>query len=193
MIKVGITGGIGSGKSMVCKMFAVLGAPIYDADARARFLMENDPNLIKSLKALFGEKTFIDNQLDRKFVAAQVFNNTDKLTQLNALVHPCVGEDFDHWTKLHADSKVVIKEAALMFESDSYKHLDKIITVFAPEDIRIKRVLKRDPFRTEADIKAIISNQFAEKSKLELADFVILNDDKQLVIPQVLSLYHFFC
>ena len=190
MVKVGVTGGIGSGKSVVTKLFALLGVPVYDADSKARFLMENNEVLRTSLMALFGVNVYSNHHLNRKFLASQVFENAPKLAQLNGLVHPAVATDFDQWLTLHQQSPMVVKEAAIMFESDAYKTLDKIITVFAPEEIRLQRVLKRDPQRTEMEVKAIMSNQFPEEKKLKLADYVIFNDDKHLVIPQVIQLYH---
>lgn len=189
MVKLGVTGGIGSGKSVVTKLFALLGVPVYDADSKARFLMENNEALRTSLMALFGVNVYSNHHLNRKFLASQVFENAPKLAQLNGLVHPAVATDFEQWLTLHQQAPMVVKEAAIMFESDTYKSLDKIITVFAPEEIRLQRVLKRDPQRTESEVRAIMSNQFPEEKKLKLADYVIFNDDKHLVIPQVIQLY----
>lgn len=188
MLKIGITGGIGSGKSIVTTFFSVLGIPIYDADSRAKFLMAKDPFLKLQLIKLFGNECFENNELNRKFIANQVFNNSEKLSQLNSLVHPAVGRDFENWCSQYQHLPFVVKEAALMFESDAYKQLDKIITVFAPEDIRIQRVLKRDKHRKLEDVKAIIVNQFPEDRKIALADYIIYNDNKQMVIPQVLEI-----
>ena len=192
MKKIGITGGIGSGKSTVCKVFSLFNVPVYDADSRAKFLMANDDDLKDKLIQLFGDEVFEGRQLNRKLIAAQVFNSSEKLIKLNAIVHPRVGEDFESWTQQFRSLPFVIKEAALMFESDSYKTLDSVITVFAPEQIRIQRVLKRDVYRSESDIRSIISNQFSEEQRRELASFTIINDDKMLVIPQVLALYQLF-
>jgi len=189
VVKVGVTGGIGSGKSVVTKLFALLGVPVYDADSKARFLMENNEALRTSLMVLFGVNVYSNHHLNRKFLASQVFENAPKLAQLNDLVHPAVATDFEQWLTLHQQAPMVVKEAAIMFESDAYKTLDKIITVFAPEEIRLQRVLMRDPQRTEKEVRAIMSNQFPEEKKLKLADYVIFNDDKHLVIPQVLQLY----
>lgn len=189
MVKLGVTGGIGSGKSVVTKLFALLGVPVYDADSKARLLMENNEALRTSLMALFGVNVYSNHHLNRKFLASQVFENAPKLAQLNGLVHPAVATDFEQWLTLHQQAPMVVKEAAIMFESDAYKSLDKIITVFAPEEIRLQRVLKRDPQRTESEVSAIMSNQFPEEKKLKLADYVIFNDDKHLVIPQVIQLY----
>lgn len=188
MLKIGITGGIGSGKSIVTKVFSILGIPVYDADSRAKYLMAHDDFLKLELIKLFGNECFVNNDLDRKFIANQVFNNSTKLSQLNALVHPAVGRDFENWCRQYLHLPFVVKEAALMFESEAYKQLDKIITVFAPEKIRIQRVLNRDRHRKYEDVKAIIANQFPEDRKIASADYIIYNDDKQLVIPQVLKI-----
>ena len=189
MIKVGVTGGIGSGKSMVCKLFSLLGVPIYAADEKARFLMEHDAALVSALKGLFGEEVYLQQKLNRVYLAQQVFHDASKLSQLNALVHPCVAKDFDLWVEHHAQAPLLIKEAAVMLENKPYDHLDKVIAVVAPEALRIQRVLKRDPQRTEKEVKAIIDKQFPENKNRALADFIIINDDKHLVIPQVMQLY----
>jgi len=188
MLKIGVTGGIGSGKTIVTKFFSLLGIPVYDADTRAKFLMAHDQLLKVELIKLFGKECFENNELNRKFIANQVFNNLEKLTQLNSLVHPAVGRDFENWCSQYQDLPFVVKEAALMFESDAYKQLDKIIAVFAPEEIRVQRVLMRDKHRSIEDVKAIIANQFPEDRKIALADYIIYNDDKQMVVPQILNI-----
>ncbi len=189
MIKIGVTGGIGSGKSIVCKLFSLLGVPIYASDDRARDLMEHDETLIAALKTEFGEEVYTEHKLNRTYLAQQVFNDASKLSKLNALVHPCVAKDFDQWVLRNAHSPFVIKEAAVMLEANGNKQLDKVITVAAPEALRIQRVLKRDPHRTEKEVKAIMEKQFPENKNMALADFIITNDDKHLVIPQVMQLY----
>ncbi|MEO1655820.1 MAG: dephospho-CoA kinase [Bacteroidota bacterium] len=187
---IGITGGIGSGKSTVCKIFAVLGIPIYEADSRARWIMNNHESLKEEIKATFGAESYDESgQLNRAFLAGQVFNDGAKVKQLNALVHPKVGQDFLNWVKENPASPYLLNEAALMFESGRYLSLNKVITVFAPEEMRIERVKKRDPQRSEAEIKAIIQKQMPEEEKLARADFIIHNDEKQSLISQVLSLH----
>lgn len=191
-LQIGITGGIGSGKSFVCNIFKHLGVPVYDADSRAKFLMNNDVELKQQLINAFGEKTFDESGLNRTYLANQVFNNSDKVKELNALVHPAVGKDYKEWVSEQGDAPYVIKEAALMFESGSAKLLNKVIYVHAPEPLRIKRVKARDPQRTEESIKAIISKQLSAEEMRSRADFVIENDEKEMLLPQVISLHRLF-
>lgn len=187
-LKVGITGGIGSGKSLICKIFSKLGIPIYDADTRAKWLTNNDPEIRSKVIAQFGSESFNQNGLDREFLANRVFNDPVQLGILNSIIHPAVGRDFDNWLNQQS-SDYVIKEAALMFEAGSYKLQDKIITVSAPVELRIQRVLKRDPFRSKEQIEAIIDKQLSEEERIERSDFVIYNDENQMVIPQVIELH----
>ncbi|MBD1398975.1 dephospho-CoA kinase [Pontibacter sp. JH31] len=193
MLKIGITGGIGVGKTIVCRMFQVLGIPVYDADTRAKWVMQYDLALKQELRDAFGEETYTPaGDLNRTYLASIVFNNPDRLNRLNALVHPHVGTDFEKWVAAHPNAPYVIKEAALMFESESWRQMDEIIVVSAPLNVRLKRLLKRDTHRTEADIKAIISKQLSEEEKIARANHVVFNDDKQLLIPQVLALHQQF-
>ncbi|KOY85979.1 dephospho-CoA kinase [bacterium 336/3] len=192
-LEVGITGGIGSGKSTVAHIFAVLGAPIYDADSRAKYLMSHNEPLKKSIQEAFGKESYHeDGSVNRAYLASQVFNDEQKVKQINALVHPKVAEDYISWVQEQIGKPYVIREAALMIESGSHKFLDKLITVFAPEEIRIKRVKARDPQRSEEEIKAIIGKQLPEEEKLRLADYIIYNDDTKPVITQVLALHKLF-
>jgi dephospho-CoA kinase len=193
MLKIGITGGIGVGKSIVCRMFQVLGIPVYDADTRAKWVMQYDLALKQELQEAFGEDTYTtEGQLNRAYLASVVFNNQERLSLLNALVHPHVGTDFEKWAAAYPNAPYLIKEAALMFESESWRQMDEIIVVSAPLEIRLERLLKRDAHRTEADIKAIIAKQLSEEDKIARANHVIYNDDKQLLIPQVLTLHQQF-
>lgn len=191
MLRIGITGGIGSGKSVVSRLFGVLGAPVYDSDTRARWVMEHDELLRAQLQANFGPETHdAAGQLNRPFLARAVFADPARLAQLNALVHPRVGEDFAGWAAAQAAAgyAYALKEAALLFESGAYRQLDRIITVSAPLPVRQARVLARDPHRTAADVQRIISQQLSEEEKVARADYVIYNDDTQLLLPQVLRL-----
>lgn len=193
MRKIGITGGIGAGKSIVSRMFAVLGVPVYDADTRAKWVMHHNEALREELLEAFGPGTFTNTgELDRAYLASLVFNNPQRLEQLNSLVHPHVGKDFETWVATYADKPYVLKEAALMFESESWRQMDEVIAVYSPLELRIKRLLKRDTHRTEADIKAIIARQLSEEEKMRRAQHIIYNDDKQLIIPQVLTLHEQF-
>lgn len=191
MLKIGITGGIGSGKSIVGRLFRVLGVPLYDSDSRAKWVMAHDPQLRQELIAAFGPETFdAQGRLDRTYLARVAFPDPQQLARLNALVHPHVGRDFAKWaTARQAEGcAYVLKEAALLYESGAYRQLDRIITVFAPQALRQERVLRRDPHRTAHDVLTIIGKQLSEEEKLTRADFVIHNDDEHLLIPQVLKL-----
>ncbi len=189
-LKIGITGGIGSGKSIVCEIFRVLNIPVYDADMRARTLMTEDEVTVAAIKNIFGPEAYTkDRALNRTYLAKEVFNDREKLNKLNSIVHPAVEKDFEKWYDSHETSPYVIKEAALLVESGSYKQLDMLITVTAPEEIRVARVMRRDPHRTEEDIRKIIASQLDENTKIARSQFVVINDDKTLVIPQVLKIH----
>jgi dephospho-CoA kinase len=188
-ILVGITGGIGSGKSTVAKIFSILGIPIYSADDRAKWLMGNDEELKRQLTNAFGPESFSsDGSLNRTFLANEVFSDPEKVKMINALVHPAVGKDFFAWTE-QQHAPYVLKEAALIFESGSEKTLDKVINVSSPLKVRIARILMRDPFRKEEQVNQIINQQLPDEQKNELADFVIKNTDNKLLIPQVLKIH----
>lgn len=190
MLKVGITGGIGAGKSVVTKLFKLLGVPVYDSDSRAKWVMRHNEALKAELIEAYGTQAYTETgELDRAYIASIVFNNPEQLQQLNKLVHPHVRQDFSEWQKQHADKPYILKEAALMYESEAWQQMDRIITVFAPLDVRIKRLVIRDTHRTEADIRAIISKQLSEEEKIARADYLIMNDDQKMVIPQVLALH----
>lgn len=194
-IRVGITGGIGSGKSLVCKIFASLGVPVYDADSRARMLMTEDQSLIRQIKKEFGNQSYhSDGSLNREYLSKEVFNNSLRLEKLNGFVHPAVATDSENWIVENKNSPYILKEAALLYESGSYKTLDKIIVVAAPENLRVQRVINRDKnkSRTEEEVIRIIRSQMAEKEKTDRADFIITNDETELVIPQVLKLHERF-
>lgn len=192
-LQIGITGGIGSGKSLVCHIFHTLGIAVYDADSRAKWLMNHHEALRRDIQVAFGTKAYsAAGQLDKQYLAAQVFNDGEKVQSLNRIVHPKVAEDYTTWVQAHNLSPYLIKEAALLFESGSYQLLDKVITVFAPLEIRLQRILKRDPQRTTTEINAIIKKQMSEEDKIQRADFVIYNDESRLLIPQILALHQQF-
>lgn len=192
MLKVGITGNIGSGKTTVSKIFEVLGIPVFYADDAAKNVMVNDPILIDAIKNTFGKVSYFDDgTLNRKHIAAIVFNNDAELDKLNAIVHPATFRAFDNWLLMHQNAPYILKEAALLFESDSYKMCDKTIMVTAPLEMRIKRVMQRDNLPEEEILKRE-ARQFTEETKLQLADYAINNDETELVIPQVLKLHELF-
>jgi len=192
MLKIGITGGIGAGKSTVCRVFYTLGIPIYDADSRAKRITTTHPQLRQEIIQEFGTESYLPTgELNREFLAKTVFNNPDKLQILNQLIHPRVRQDSQEWIAQKIGKyPYILKEAALLFESGSYQDLDKIITVSAPLGLRIQRVLGRDKHRQKTDIEAIINKQMAQGEKEKRADFVIRNDGKSMIIPQVLELHH---
>ena len=192
-ICIGVTGGIGSGKSIGCKIFNALGVLSYDADSRAKIILNTDEVLKEQIKDEFGPFAYDeDGKLNSGHISKMAFSMPEKLARLNQLVHPRVAADFVTWTDEHHSHHYLIKEAALMFETGSYKELDKVILVSAPQSLRIERVLARDPYRTEADLKKIMANQMSEEEKMKRADFVIVNDESELLIPQVLRLHDLF-
>ncbi|MEZ5054605.1 MAG: dephospho-CoA kinase [Chitinophagales bacterium] len=189
MLKVGITGGIGSGKTTVCAIFATLGVPIYYADDRAKELMVSDEHLIQSIQGLLGEQAYnADNTLNRPFIAQQVFKDKNLLQKLNAIVHPAVFKDKQIWYETHHSKKYTLYETAILFESGSYKMLDKIITVFAPREERIARTMKRDNLSRE-EVLSRMDKQIAEEEKMAKSDFIIYNDHSQPLIHQVLTIH----
>ncbi|MGZ3764404.1 MAG: dephospho-CoA kinase [Mucilaginibacter sp.] len=192
MLKIGITGNIGGGKTTVSKVFEMLGIPVFYADAAAKKVMVEDPVLINALKETFGEEAYFnDGELNRKYIASIVFNDEAQLTKLNSLVHPAVFRAFDNWTTQIGDAPYVMKEAALLFESSSYKMCDYSVMVTAPLELRIQRVVQRDSL-TREEVESRDAKQFSEEKKTQLANYVILNDDTELVIPQVLKLHQQF-
>jgi len=187
MLKVGITGGIGSGKSTVAHIFETLGIPVYYADDAAKRLMNKDEGLRLQVQQLFGDAAYSNGQLNRAYLSAQVFNNPDKLAMLNSLVHPATIADAARWMQQQT-APYAIKEAALIFESGAQENLDKVIGVFAPKAVRIKRVMNRDGI-TREEVMARMNKQINESIKMRLCDYVITNDEQQLLIPQVLAVH----
>jgi dephospho-CoA kinase len=192
-LEIGITGGIGAGKSLVCRIFHCLGIPVYDADGHAKELMTTDVILVSNIKKEFGELSYnTDGSLNREYLSSTVFSENEKLKKLNELVHPRVGEDYKRWVERNKNCHYLVKEAALLFEAGSDKLLDKVVVVHAPEVLRIQRVLARDPQRSEDQVRAIINNQMSEEEKMGRAHLIIRNDEKTLVIPQVVKLHNEF-
>lgn len=172
---IGLTGGIGSGKSSIANHFKSHGIPVYIADDASRKVTES-PEILKQIKSQFGTNVFEGNVLDRQKLAQLVFSNPGKLQQLNAIIHPAVKADFDLWLTQHADAPIVIKEAAILFESGSYKNCDAIITITAPEEVRIARVLKRDKI-TREEVLRRIANQWTDAQRIAKSDYVIHNEN----------------
>lgn len=186
MLKIGLTGGIGSGKTTVAHVFETLGIPVYYADDKAKQLMNNDSILKASIIQLFGSDAYKNRELDRKYLAAIVFNDKEKLALLNSLIHPITIRDANEWMKQQT-SPYVIKEAALLFESGAAEQLDYVVGVYAPQHIRVQRVMKRDNLPVEEIMKRI-SRQIDEEMKMKLCNFIITNNDHHLVIPQIIEL-----
>ncbi len=190
MLRIGLTGGIGSGKTTVAKVFETLGIPVYNADDNTKSMMQNNEELKASIIKHFGDDTYKNGKLDRKHLASIVFNNKEKLELLNSLTHPITIRDAEEWMNRQT-APYAIKEAALLFESGAAGRLDYIVGVYAPQHIRVKRVMQRDNLPVEEVMKRI-SRQIDEEMKMKLCNFVITNNDQQLVIPQVLELHKKF-
>ena len=187
MKRIGLTGNIGSGKSTLASCFEILGIAVFNADKQAKLLMNKDVYLKQSLIAEFGKEVYLDNELNRKYLSKLAFNDDLVLKRLNALVHPVVQEAFEKWS-IQQSGAYVIKEAAILFESNTYQSLDAIICISCPEEIRLKRILKRDDL-SEKDVRQRMSHQWAEEKKISLSDYVITNDNSSLVMPQILRVH----
>lgn len=187
MLRIGITGGIGSGKSTVAKVFEVLGIPVYYADDAAKRIMNEDEVLKQQVKELFGEKIYDNDELNRKALAEIVFNAPEKLSQLNALTHPATIADAERWMQTQS-TPYAVKEAALIFESGAQEHLDYVIGVTAPAPLRIQRTMHRDGI-TREDVMARMDKQMDESIKMRLCDFIIKNDEQEMLLPQVIALH----
>ena len=184
---VGLTGGIGSGKTTVAKMFTEIGIPVYIADVEAKLLMNRSKVIKRKLIKLFGDKAYCNNVLNKSFIADKIFNNKALLAEMNAIVHPKVASHFKRWLQKQKGF-YCIKEAAILFENGSYKNCDFLITVTAPESLRIERVIKRDKSDI-AKVKAIIKNQWSDDEKIKLSDFVIVNTTLEYTQKQVLQIH----
>jgi len=187
VLKVGLTGGIGSGKSTVAQILEVLGIPVYYADVKARRLMNEDEQLKKEIIKIFGKEAYSNNSLDRKYISSIVFSDPAKLKLLNGIVHPATKKDSERWM-LSQTTPYAIHEAALIFEAKVDDRLDYVIGVSSPEELRIQRAVQRDNVTREEVIKRM-KQQIDEKIKMSNCDFVLINDEQQLLIPQVLELH----
>ena len=186
MFTVGVTGGIGSGKSIVCNVFRHLGIPVYQADTEARRLMLENPAIKTGLMEYFGEAAFEDGKLNRKYLAGKIFSDSDAREYVNSLVHPAVRMDFARWVKSQAGAPYVLEEAALLLESGAWKELDYIILVEADTETRITRIIERDGL-SRADVLARMASQMEPERGREYSHFIIRNDENELVIPQILK------
>ena len=190
MLRIGITGGIGSGKTTVADIFHVLGIPVYKSDDASKRLMVEDKDLKKNIIESFGEESYVNGILNRKYLAAQVFNDSQKIALLNSFVHPATINDARRWTEKQ-NSAYTIKEAALIFESGSDEFLDYVIGVKSPLSLRVERAMRRDNV-TRQQVEARMKLQMDEDEKMKRCDFIIINDEQQMLIPQVLLLHERF-
>lgn len=188
MMKIGLTGGIGSGKSTVGRVFEQLGAPVYKADDHAKELYRTDKVLQKQVIELLGEKAYTGGELNRTWIAKQVFQDQVLLAKLNALVHPAVGRDFYAWIEKNPNAPYLIKEAAILFESGAHLAMDRIIHVYAPLETRLSRVVRRDGISNE-DVQARIDKQWTDEQRRAESDYEIVNDGLTLILPQILKIH----
>ncbi len=189
MYTVGITGGIGSGKTLVCKVFSSFGVPVYHSDLRARQLTENDPIILRAISEIFGSGVFNSDNLDRNALADIVFRDRAALEKLNAIIHPAVKKDVETWMDQQSGADYLIQEAAILFESGAYRNMDAVIAVSAPLEIRIGRVMERDLI-SRSQVLERINSQLGQEEIDEKADIVILNDGKKMLIPQIAEIHN---
>ncbi|MBK8500260.1 MAG: dephospho-CoA kinase [Flavobacteriales bacterium] len=187
MLKIGLTGGMGSGKSTVARIFGVLGVPVFEADAQAKDLMNRDPRVREAVSACFGPEVYREGVLDRKQLATLVFGDEARLASLNAIVHPAVRGAFQAWA-MAQQAPYVLMEAAIMAENDGFRIFDRVINVSCPEAVRIQRVMARDGVG-EAEVRARMRHQASEDQRDRIAHLRIRNDGSELVIPQVLAMH----
>jgi dephospho-CoA kinase len=186
MKKIGVTGGIGSGKTLISSLFEHLGVPVYSADRRARELMESSEEIRQQLTDLLGRRVYRRDHLNRTFLARAIFSDADLREKVNAIVHPVVFRDFETWSEAHRDKPYVLQEAAIIFESGGDKYLDRVINVYAPVKVRVERVMKRDGVSREA-VTARMKSQMSERRRQQLADRTIVNDGRRMLLPQVIK------
>jgi dephospho-CoA kinase len=189
MLKIGITGGIGSGKTTVCRVFELLGVPVYYADTEAKKILDSDKQVHIAIINEFGEEVLDkEKNIDRKKLSSIVFNNKEKLEKLNAIVHPAVAMHFEDWLAQHTSHKYILKEAAILFESGAYKLMDQVIAVVAPLEFKINRAIQRDNISAE-QVEQRINNQLSDEEIIKRSQFIIHNDEQQLLIPQIISVH----
>ncbi len=189
MLNIGLTGGIGSGKSYVGRIFETLGVPVYDSDQEAKRLMVESEELRKGIVEIFGSKAYKGEELNRTYISELVFTNKQLLSSLNDIVHPAVHNDFLNWTKEQEEKPYFIKEAAILFETGGYKLLDQNILVLADEHTRIDRVVERDHV-SEESVRDRMNNQMSDDEKIKYADFIIYNNNDSMILQQIVNLHH---
>lgn len=191
-VLIGLTGGIGSGKSTVARFWEVLGVSVYYADVRAKQILADDPDTVASVKALFGEKAYADGVPDRAYIADRVFDDAALRKSLNEIIHPAVGRDFEAWTEARSDRPCLVKEAAIIVETNTCDLYDALVLVTAPEEVRIERVMARNKI-SRKEVKQRMAAQLSDGEKKKYADFVIENDGEKALIPAVLSIHEALC
>lgn len=184
MIKLGVTGGIGSGKSLVCSIISAMGYPVFNADLEARQIVDTDPIVVCLIKNLFGSDIYINNQLNRKRVAEIAFSNQEMLEKLNSIIHPAVAAHFGSWVDKNKMRKLVVMEAAILFESGAFQGVDRIISVIAPKEVRIQRVFERDGLDKDSIINRM-NSQLPQEEIIKRSDYIIDNDGVKLILPQI--------
>lgn len=185
---VGITGGIGSGKSTVCKVFETLGVPVFYADEEAHGITDNNLGVVAAIKAAFGDDIYTDGKLNRRQLSTIVFAQPEKLQQLNAIVHPAVGQQLKDWINAHSHHPYVLKEAAILIETGGHEVVDEVILVTAPEDVRVKRVMERDQV-DEAAVRARMARQMPDEEKAKFASFILDNGGNELMLPKIMAFH----
>ncbi len=188
-MKVGLTGGIGSGKTLVCSVLEKLGVAVYFADSEARRLMNSDPGLVLQISGLFGNKAYEEGSLNREFIAHRVFTDKELLTRLNELVHPAVRKDFSRWASEQKPSFYVVEEAAILFESGSDRNMDFTVGVFAEKELRVRRAMQRDG-STREQVLNRMNSQMSDEEKMEKVDILINNDGKEMILPQIINMHN---
>lgn len=188
-MKVGITGGIGSGKTLVCSVLEKLGVAVYYADSEARRLMNSNPQLVLQISDLFGDKAYEEGSLNREFIAHKVFKGKELLKRLNELVHPAVRKDFSRWASEQEPSFYVVEEAAILFESGSDRNMDLTVGVFAEKELRVRRAMQRDE-STREQVLNRMNSQMSDEAKMEKADIVINNNGKKMLLPQIINMHN---
>lgn len=186
-IKIGITGGIGSGKSVVSKLLQLMGVPVYIADVESKRLTETDPDIRAALISLLGDEVYQDGKLNRPLLASYIFGNKDNLTMVNGIIHPRIKDDFRRWAQSHSSCPIVGIEAAILIEAGFTEDVDQVVLVYAPQEIRLRRAVSRDACAAE-QIQQRMRNQMPDEDKKAFAHHIIYNDDKQALIPQLGSL-----
>ncbi|MEZ5005587.1 MAG: dephospho-CoA kinase [Bacteroides graminisolvens] len=183
-IKIGITGGIGSGKSVVSKLLQLMGVPVYIADVESKRLTETDPDIRAALISLLGDEVYQDGKLNRPLLASYIFGNKDNLTMVNGIIHPRIKDDFRRWAQSHSSYPIVGIEAAILIEAGFTEDVDQVVLVYAPQEIRLRRAVSRDACAVE-QIQQRMRNQMPDEDKMAFAHHIIYNDDKQALIPQL--------